>query len=174
MSPRGFLLVVALGACVDKAKPDWDRCMERDQNYDVPGAYSACQAAVAADPNGASGQAAAKKLDQLKPVIDRIQVEKDLKAARELAIKKSDPTVLALGVPPAPVKPEWDGGANGPNYVAAQTLADSGDLAGARAMIEARFVTGKAATDEIALLKTICKTQKDKRCLASLAKPKPH
>ncbi len=172
MSPRGFVLVVALAACVDKAKPDWDRCMERDQHYDVAGAYSACQAAVAADANGASGQAAAKKLDQLKPVVDRIRAEHELKAARELAIKKSDPTVLALGVPPAHVRPEWDGGANGPNYVAAQALADSGDVAGARTLIEARVVTGKAAPDEIALLKSICKTQKDKHCLASLSKPK--
>lgn len=173
MSPRVFVLVIALAACLDKAKPDWDRCMERDQNYDVAGAYSACQAAVAADPNGASGQAAAEKLDQLKPVIDRIRAEHELKAARELAIKKSDPTVLALGVPPAPVKPEWDGGANGPNYVAAQALADSGDVAAARSLIEARMVTGKAANDEIALLKTICKAQKDKRCLTSLSKLKP-
>ena len=167
-----FLLIAS--ACVDKAKADYDRCMERQRAYDVPGAYSACVSAVAADPNSVSGQAAAKEVDNLKPVVDKMKVEQAERADRDKAIKKDEP------VPPPPpsaattvvsvAPPPWDGGVGGPFYTQAQALYSAGDLAGARAILEPRAVDGKPASDEVRLLKTICKAQKDKVCINLLAR----
>jgi hypothetical protein len=162
-----FLLMAS--ACVDNAKADYDRCMERQRAYDVPGAYSACTNAVAADPKSVSGQAAAQELDNLKPVVDKMERERAERDARDKAIKKDEPA------PPPPTAtvaapPPWDGGVGGPFYTQAQALYSGGDLAGARAILEPRAVSGKSATDEVGLLKTICKAQKDKVCITLLGR----
>jgi hypothetical protein len=166
--------IVLLG-CVDKAKPDYDRCVERDQSYDVPGAYSACAAAVAADPKSLSGLAAKKKLDDLQLVVDKLQAERAEKDTRDKAIKRDEPpppvaTITTTAViPPVMVVP-FDGGVGGPYVVQATALSTSGDQAGARAILEPRvFGTGKGASDEVILLKNICKAQHDKTCLKAIA-----
>jgi len=165
-----------LAGCVDKAKADYDRCVERDNGYDVAGAYSACAAAVAADPKSLSGEAAQKKLDSLQAVFDKLKVERDEKSARNLAIKRDEPLVAVVAtattavIPPVIVAP-FDGGMGGPYYVQAQALNANGDAAGARAILEPRvFGTGKGANDEVTLLKTICKAQRDRPCLGTIAK----
>ncbi len=56
----------------------------------------------------------------------------------------------------------------------ASALAASGDNAGARALLEPRvFGAGKATPDEINLLKGICKTQRDRNCMAAIAAKNP-
>jgi hypothetical protein len=63
-------LVVAtflLSACTDKAQPDYAKCVQADSAGDLQGAWSACNAAVAADPNSTSGKAAATKLAEMRP-----------------------------------------------------------------------------------------------------------
>ena len=157
------LLIVA-SACQDRAKADYDRCMERQHAFDVPGAYSACTAAVAADPKSVSGQAAAKEIDNMKPVLDKLEAERAEKSARELAIKKDEPppavTVTGSAAPPEV-----------PPLAQAQALYAAGDASAARAILNPRVLgTTKGASDEVALLKTICKSQKDKTCLGTLAR----
>ncbi len=171
--------VLATG-CLDKAKADYDRCVERDKNYDVPGAYSACAAAVAADPKSISGQEAQKKLETLGAVVDKLKVERDEKSARDTAIKRDEPpppiasTSPTAFIPPVVVVP-FDGGMGGPYFVQAQTLYLNGDAAGARAIIEPRvFGATKGAMDEVKLMKTICVAQKDNACLRSLTKKYLH
>jgi hypothetical protein len=169
----GLLLL----GCNDKAKPEYDRCVERDRNYDVPGAYSACAAAALADPNSVSGQAAQKKLDNMQSVVDKLRTERDEKDARDKAIKRDEPpppvntaTAPTAFIPPVIVT-TFDGGSGGPYYVQALNLSMSGDNAGARALLEPRvFGAGrdKGAPDEVALLRGICKTQKDKNCQTAI------
>jgi hypothetical protein len=172
---RAWLVCALLIGCFDKAKPDYDRCVERDQNYDVPGAYSACAAAVAMDPKSLSGLAAKKKLDGLQVLVDKLQAERVEKDARDQAIKRDEPpppvaTIAATAVLPAVVVAPFDGGMGGPYFIQATALATSGDAAGARAILEPRvFGSGKAASDEVGLLKSICKAQKDKSCLKVIA-----
>jgi serine/threonine-protein kinase len=51
----------------------------------------------------------------------------------------------------------------------AQSLSMSGDKSGARALLEPRvFGSGHASTDEVNLLRTICKAQHDRSCTASI------
>lgn len=158
------MFTVLLVGCMDKAKADYDTCVERDRNYDVAGAVSACKAAVAADPKSPSGQAAAKKLLDLQTVNEKMKVEHDEKSAREANIKKEDPPLVvvhsAAPPPSAEVSP----------FAQAQALMASGDTAGARALLQQRALDGTATSDETHLLLKICKQQKDKMCLTMLAK----
>jgi len=162
-------MLLLLAGCIDKAKADYDRCVERDQNYDVKGATESCQAAVAADSKSPSGQAAAKKLLDLERVADKLKVEQQEKSQREATIKKDDPplvvthvpTATANAVPPTP-------------YEQAFALNASGDAAGARAILEPRVMGGKGTQDEAKLMRDICKAQQDKKCLKTLlAKYRP-
>lgn len=159
-----FTFSVLLVGCMDKAKADYDKCVERDRNYDVAGAVSACQAAVAADPKSASGQAAAKKLLDLQTVNDKLKVEHDEKSAREANIKKEDPPLVVVhsAAPSATVAPT--------PLAQAQALMASGDNEGARAILQERALNGTATGDEVKLLQKICKQQKDKVCLTAIAK----
>src|SRR5262245_40478392 len=88
--------LLLLASCMDKAKADYDRCVERDRNYDVAGAVAACQAAVAADSKSPSGQAAAKKLIDLQTVNDKMKVEHDEKSMREANIKKKEEPLVVV------------------------------------------------------------------------------
>jgi hypothetical protein len=163
-------MLLLFAGCMDKAKADYDRCVERDQNYDVKGAVAACQAAVAADPKSPSGVAAADKLLQLDRVADKLKTEAQEKSDREAKIKKDDPPLVIVhsaapassnATPPTP-------------YDQAFALNASGDQAGARAILEPRVMGGKGSTDEAKLMRDICKAQQDKKCLKTLlAKYKP-
>ena len=78
--------VVALVGCEDKAKPDYVKCVQADTAGDAVAAWTACNAAVAADPNSTSGKEAAKRLDEkildeLKPKYDAWKADQDAKAA---------------------------------------------------------------------------------------------
>jgi hypothetical protein len=154
--------VCIAAACVDKAKADYDLCVERQKAYDVPGAYSACAAAVAADPKSVSGQAAAKDFENLKTVVDKLQAEKVEKSERDKAITKDEP-------PPPPRPSATASAAPIPISAQAQALYANGDVVGARALLEPRVLQKKGALDEANLLKMICKAQKDKQCIATLA-----
>ncbi len=167
-----FTLLLLVG-CMDKAKADYDKCVERDRNYDVAGAVSACQAAVAADPKSPSGQAAAKKLLDLQTVNDKLKVEHDEKSAREANIKKEDPPLVVVhsAAPMVSGAPQQVvASSDGSVLAQAQALMASGDTAGARALLQERALNGTATGDEAKLLHKICKQQKDKVCLAALAK----
>ena len=163
-------MLLLLAGCMDKAKADYDRCVERDQNYDVNGAVTACQAAVAADPKSPSGVAAADKLLQLNRVADKLKTEAQEKSDREAKIKKDDPPLVVTHVPTASAS-------NAPPptpYEQAIALNASGDQAGARAILEPRVMAGKGTVDEAKLMRDICKAQADKKCLKTLlAKYKP-
>ncbi len=157
-------MLLLLAGCVDKAKADYDRCVDRDQNYDVNGAVEACQAAVAADSKSVSGQAAAKKLLDLDRVADKLKTEQQEKLDRDAKIKKDDPPLVIVhsatatsGPPPTP-------------YEQAVALNASGDRTGARAILDPRIAAGKGTPDEVKLLHDICKAQQDKKCLKLLAK----
>lgn len=172
-------MLVLVGACVDKAKADYDRCIDRDRNYDAKGAAAACSAAVAADPNSPSGQAAAKKLQELQSVEDKINAEAADKAARDAKIQKDEVLVVQSSATVAPMASAPPGAsavalaAGGSDTLAqAQALYAAGDLAGARKVLEDKIADGteKPSKDELKLLGDICKTQKDKRCLSLLKK----
>jgi hypothetical protein len=171
---RAWLAVtLLLVGCMDKAKADYDKCVERDRNYDVAGAVTACQAAVAADPKSPSGQAAAKKLLDLQTVNDKLKVEHDEKSAREASIKKEDPPLVIVhsAEPVASGAPQAVAASSDGSVLAqAQALMAQGDTAGARALLQERALSGKANGDEAKLLLKICKQQKDKVCLTALAK----
>jgi len=162
-------MLVLLAGCIDKAKADYDRCVERDQNYDVKGAIAACQAAVAADPKSPSGRAAADKLLQLDRVADKLKTEQAEKSERDAKIKKDDPPLVivhsaapsASSAPPmTPLQQE-------------NALVAQGDKDGARIMIASRMSDGTATKEEAKLLKELCTALKDKQCLKLLPKYKP-
>jgi hypothetical protein len=165
--PRAWVLILLAG-CVDKAKADYDRCVERDQNYDVKGARESCQAAVAADPKSVSGQAAAKKLLDLDRVADKLAIEQKEKSDRDEKIKKAEPPLVIVhsastvsAPPPTPLDQE-------------NALMAQGNKDGARQMITERMLTNAATKEEAKLLKDICTAQKDKSCLKLLVKYKPN
>jgi hypothetical protein len=64
------LLVVAIlclpAACVDKAQPDYAKCVQADTAGDFQRAWDACKRAIATDPESTSGRAAAAKLAEPK------------------------------------------------------------------------------------------------------------
>jgi hypothetical protein len=149
---------------MDKAKADYDRCVERDQNYDVKGAVEACQAAVAADSKSPSGVAAADKLVQLQRVTDKLAVEQKEKSDREAKIKKDDPPLVIVhsanvAPPPTPLEQE-------------SSLIAQGNKEAARSMIGQRMSENLATKDEVKLLKDMCTAQKEKACLKAVAKYK--
>ena len=157
---------------LDKAKADYDKCVDRDKNYDVKGAVEACSAAVAADPKSPSGQAAAKKLYDLQLMSDKIKTEAADKAARDAKIDKDEPLVVAA---PSATAVEDSTTAQAvavaPDpFGQAQVLFRSGNLAGARALLEP-LVFGAHAKPTLAegtLLEQICMAQKDRPCVMSL------
>jgi len=162
-------MLLLLAGCIDKAKADYDRCVERDQNYDVKGAVAACQAAVAADPNSPSGKAAAEKLLQLGRVADKLAAEQKEKSDRDLSIKKDDPPLVIVhsAAPTASAAPPMT------PLQQENALLAQGDKEGARVMIGQRMLDGLATKDEAKLAKELCTSMKDKQCLKLIAKYKP-
>jgi pSer/pThr/pTyr-binding forkhead associated (FHA) protein len=62
----------------------------------------------------------------------------------------------------------------GSAFSQASALVTSGDNAGARALLEPRvFGAGKASSDEVSLLKGICRQQRDKNCVTAIAQKYP-
>ena len=177
---RATWLVIGLAlvsGCVDKAKADYDRCIDRDRNYDAKGAAAACSAAVAADPNSPSGQSAAKKLQELQAVEDKIKAEAADKAARDAKIQKDEVLVVQSSATVAPMGSAPPGAsavavAGSDTLAQAQALYAAGDLAGAHKLLEEKMADGseKPSKDELKLLGDVCKAQKDKRCLSLLKK----
>ena len=76
--------VVAFGlpGCKDKAKEPYAKCVQLDVAGDVKGAWDACNAAVAADPNSTSGKAATAKLAGMKAKYQAWKKADDEKQAR--------------------------------------------------------------------------------------------
>jgi hypothetical protein len=72
---RRLLVVLVMGGvgggCTDKAAADYAQCVQSDSAGDLSGAWTACQSAVQADPNSTSGKAAAAKLVDLRPRLDK-------------------------------------------------------------------------------------------------------
>ena len=168
--PARAALLLLLAGCVDKAKADYDHCVERQKAYDVAGAYSACAAAVAADPKTVSGIAAEKDLENLKPVYDKLQAERAERSDRDKAIKRDEPPHV-VSAPSASSSAVADANAQQSVALEAQLLYATGDLAGARALLDPRVLEApKGAPDEITLLRSICKAQKDKACLTALGR----
>jgi len=168
-------IAFACAACVDKAKSDWDRCVERDKAYDVAGAYSACAAAVAADPKSPSGQSAQQKLNELAPMMDKIKSEQANKASRDDAIKRASEldaatTAQLLSSATATVAvaapPSSSAGDPAAIFTKARALSMAGNQKGARALLEPRVSSGVASPDEIGLLIGICKGMHDRACIA--------
>jgi len=59
------LFLGGVGACVDKATPDYVRCGQLESSGDLPGALAACEAASKADPGSFSGKSAAERLTSI-------------------------------------------------------------------------------------------------------------
>jgi len=167
------ILLVLLSACVDKAKADYDRCVDLDKNYDAKGAMAACSAAVAADPKSPSGQAAEKKLEELRSVNDKLKAESADKAARDAKIAKDDPNVTVQPTATAtvatvamdPIQVAADAGPDDVTAVA-RGLYAAGDYAGARKVLDPRvFGRGaKPTPDEVSVLSQVCLAQQDRKC----------
>jgi len=80
----GAALLIMVG-CEDKAQPDYAKCVQADTAADIEGAWTACNAAIADDPNSKSGKAAAAKLAEMKPKYDAWKADRDAKAAAAAA-----------------------------------------------------------------------------------------
>ena len=78
-------VVMLITACTDKAKPDYDNCVQQDVRGDIQVAWAACNAAVAADPGSASGKAAAARLIVMKPVFDQLKADQATAAQQQAA-----------------------------------------------------------------------------------------
>ncbi len=86
----GLSLVVLLGGCSDKAKPALDDCTKAESDKDWVSAVSACEKAVALDPESQSGKAAAEKLGSLKVKLaakEKADAEAKAKAEAEAKAK---------------------------------------------------------------------------------------
>ncbi len=170
---RRVLLALLCVSCLDKAKPDWDRCVERDKAYDTAGAASACAAAVAADPKSTSGQLAQKRLVELQLMLDKMKAEHDDKTARDEAIKRASDVASAPTATAAPTVVATVGASaivvQGNPLDQAQALFNAGDAAGARAILEP-YLKQKPSREGALLLADICTAQHDNACLAKLKK----
>ncbi len=71
-----LLAAALLAGCGDKAKASYDECLKLEAKWDPIGAQAACEAAVKADPNSKSGQAAAAKLVSLKEAAEKERLKK--------------------------------------------------------------------------------------------------
>lgn len=83
-----FALFVVLPGCEDRAQPEYAKCVAAEAKSDVLAAATACEAAVAADPNSTSGKAAASKLKEMQPAIAKAKAENDAADAKAAAERK--------------------------------------------------------------------------------------
>ena len=71
---KQFLIICAalllFVGCVDKASPDYGKCLQLHIDENLSEAWEACSAAIEADPNSESGKQAATKLQEMKPTYD--------------------------------------------------------------------------------------------------------
>lgn len=80
---RKFMLAgLLLLGCVDKAEPDYAKCLQLQIKGDVEAAFLACGAAVGAAPNSTSGQKAAKVLTDIKPAYEKAKAEREASEAK--------------------------------------------------------------------------------------------
>ena len=71
-----ILLTLTIVACKDKAEPDYARCVQYEADDDPLAASNASKVAIVADPNSTSGKAAAQKLKDLTPAVEKAKAEK--------------------------------------------------------------------------------------------------
>ncbi|MBX3210749.1 MAG: hypothetical protein KF850_01815 [Labilithrix sp.] len=98
MNASKFYAVVAVGVVAvalgtfalreDKGEPDYKRCLAEEAKGDVVAASSACVAARAADPNSKSGRAAAAKLGEMAPAVDKAKKAKEEADAKAAEAKR--------------------------------------------------------------------------------------
>ena len=92
----GFASALSLVACQDKAQPDYAKCVQAEVAGDLMLAWMNCNTAVDADPNSASGKAAAAKLVGLKPKYEAWKADRDAKEAAAAAARaKAEATARA-------------------------------------------------------------------------------
>jgi hypothetical protein len=90
-------LLMSLVACQDKAKPDYDKCVEAETSGDMVLARDSCTAAIAADPNSTSGKAAAVTLADINKKFAEYEAGKAAKArAATPAAAEKAPTAADL------------------------------------------------------------------------------
>ncbi len=77
----GVLMLGIIG-CKDKAEPAYADCVQLEAKNDVIAVEGACNRAIAADPNSTSGKAAAAKVKELAPAVEKVRAEQ-AKAAEE-------------------------------------------------------------------------------------------
>ena len=80
----GVAVVIASAAfflAPDKARPNYDKCVQADTAGDIEGAWTTCYDAVGADPNSTSGKEAATMLGEMKPKYDAWKKDQEAKAA---------------------------------------------------------------------------------------------
>jgi hypothetical protein len=87
---RHILVVLALGlgACADKAKPQYAECVKLEASGKLREAAAACQQSISADPTSASGKAAAEKLKALQPALEKLAKEDADKAAQAVLVRQ--------------------------------------------------------------------------------------
>ncbi len=78
--------IIMLAGCEDKAKAEYEHCLQLEQANDIEEAWRACSTAEYSDPNSKSGKAAAEKYKQLDPVARKIIMDR---SARESAAKEA-------------------------------------------------------------------------------------
>jgi serine/threonine-protein kinase len=102
----------------------------------------------------------------------------DASAARDAASSASASASASSGKPIAAASTDGgiaarDGGAEDTPFDRATARAVSGDLAGARSALEARFAAGTADANELSLLRAICRQQRDVECVSRLRGHQP-
>jgi len=104
------LSFVLLVSCSDKAKPDFDKCVEADTAGALQPASDACTAAVSADPTSVSGKAAAEKLVTLKvKLAEKAKADEEARAkAQAEAAAKAKVDAEAKAVADAKAKVDAD------------------------------------------------------------------
>jgi hypothetical protein len=85
------------------------------------------------------------------------------------AIATTDDSTPLIVVPMSSALAEAPKHVRGSVFRQAGRLAASGDVAGARALLEPRVFGDRPTNEEVMLLRGICKSQHDKNCLAALA-----
>jgi hypothetical protein len=75
---RLAIIVFMLGivGCKDKAEPTYALCVKYEAENAPLAAEGACEGAIEADPNSTSGKAAAQKLKDLAPAVEKAKAEK--------------------------------------------------------------------------------------------------
>ena len=91
------VMLVLVTGCVDKADPDYAKCVQADAAKQVDKAWAACNAAVNADPSSKSGVGATTRLAAMKPAYDAWKKAEDARQA-EAAKAKAEADAAAAKI----------------------------------------------------------------------------